>query len=77
MLSSSSPTRVWRKPISCRLGNRLRKSCKGVPPFDGSYDYYFYITRDGLRSLNVGRAREDWPLDDEHDVIPGWPGLSE
>jgi hypothetical protein len=49
---------------------------QGVPPFDGSHDYYFWITEDGLRSLASGRARDDWPLDDLHDVIPGWPGVS-
>lgn len=49
----------------------------GVPPFDGSYDYYFWITEDGLRSLAIGRARDDWPLDDEGELIPGWPGVSE
>jgi hypothetical protein len=47
------------------------------PPFDGSHDYYFWITEDGLRSLEAGRARDDWPLDDCHDVIPGWPGVSD
>jgi hypothetical protein len=50
---------------------------EGLPPFDGSYDYYFWITEEGLRSLAIGRAREDWPLDDLHDVIRGWPGVSE
>jgi hypothetical protein len=50
---------------------------QGVPPFDGSYNYYFYITEDGLRSLAIGRAREDWPLDDECELIPGWPGVSD
>lgn len=49
---------------------------QGLPPFDGSYDYTFWITEDGLRSLAAGRARDDWPLDDCHDVIPGWPGVS-
>jgi hypothetical protein len=28
---------------------------QGVPPFDGSHDYYFLITEDGLRSLAIGR----------------------
>ena len=49
----------------------------GVPPFDGSSDYFFWITEDGLRNLAIGRAQEDWPLDDVHDVIPGWPGVSD
>jgi hypothetical protein len=55
----------------------FKEELQGLPPFDGSYDYYFWITEDGLRGLAIGRAREDWPLDDVHDVIPGWPGLSD
>ena len=47
---------------------------QGLPPFDGSYDYYFLITEDGLRIL--AEWRKDWPFDDEGELIPGWPGLS-
>lgn len=50
---------------------------QGLPPFDGSFDYTFWITGDGLRSLAAGRERKDWPLDDCCEVIPGWPGVSD
>jgi hypothetical protein len=53
-----------------------QKELDDVPPFDDSSDYYFWITEDGLLNLTAGRAREDWPLDDLHDVIPGWLGVS-
>jgi DNA-binding PadR family transcriptional regulator len=46
----------------------------GVPPFDGSREYYFLITEEGLRTLEVWR--KEWPFDDEGELIPGWPGLS-
>jgi hypothetical protein len=62
-----------------RLSSRepFAEELQGLPPFDGSYDYYFYITEQGLRSLAARRARDDWPLDDEHELVPGWPGLSD
>lgn len=44
----------------------------GLPPFDGSHDYYFLITEDGLKTLAVWH----WPFDDEGKPIPGWAGLS-
>ena len=46
---------------------------QGIPPFDGSHDYYFLITEDGLQALAVWR--KDWPLDDEGDFISGWAGV--
>jgi hypothetical protein len=62
-----------------RLSSRepFVEELQDLPPFDGSYDYYFWITEEGLRSLTAGRALIDWPLDDEHELIPGWPGLSD
>ena len=59
-----------------RLSGRepFAEELQGLPPFDGSYDYYFYITEEGLRTLAVWR--KDWHLDDEGEPIPGWAGLS-
>jgi hypothetical protein len=61
-----------------RLSGRepFAEELPGLPPFDGSHDYYFWITEDGLRSFAISRALEDWPLDDEHAVKRGWAGLS-
>lgn len=52
-----------------------QKEIDGVPPFDGSGEYYFYITDEGLAALSDWR--KDWPFDGEGELIPGWAGLSD
>jgi hypothetical protein len=43
---------------------------QGMPPIDQFLNYYFWITEKGLETLSS--KRDQWPLDEEDVLLPGW-----
>jgi hypothetical protein len=58
-----------------RLGPGDGYEVQGLPPLDRFQDHYFRITDEGKRIL--ANWRTEWPLDEEDELLPGWPPPAE
>jgi hypothetical protein len=43
-----------------------------APPLERIEGYYFWITEKGRDLHLLAREREQWPFDDEGELVPGW-----
>jgi hypothetical protein len=63
LIQSGLATAYW-------LGTDSDEEVQGLPPLDRFQDFFFRITDEGNRVLEIWR--KEWPLDEEDELLPGW-----